>query len=126
LKVYQRAAVIGITNNLFVIYPDELVERLLLQLNRDILPGIVLNLRALKALLEEGYFDPEVIPEQDTYTAKMYLACTITQDLLDKQELKSEETTDTDSTSSTSSDESDWGLLAELPIPPKGHKDYIL
>jgi hypothetical protein len=30
LKVYQRAAVIGITNNLFVIYPDELIERLLL------------------------------------------------------------------------------------------------
>jgi hypothetical protein len=76
--------------------------------------------------LEEGYFDPEVIPEQDTYTVKIYLVYTIIQDLLDKQELKSEETTDTDSTSSTSSGSSDWELLAELSIPPKGYKDYIL
>jgi hypothetical protein len=126
LKAYQRAAVIGITNNLFVIYPEELVERLLLQLNRDIPKIVALNLRALKALLEEGYFNPEVIPEQDTYTARIRLVCTIIQDLLDKEELKSKETTDTDSTSSNSSDDSDWGLLAELSIPPKGHKDYIL
>jgi hypothetical protein len=126
LKVYQRAAVIGITNNLFVIYPNKLVEQLLLQLNRNILQEIVLNLRALKALLEERYFDPEVIPEQDTYTARIRLVYTITQDLLDKQEPETEETTDTDSTSSTSSDNSDWGLLAELSIPPKGYTDYIL
>jgi hypothetical protein len=126
LKVYQRAAVIGITNNLFVMYPNELVERLLLQLNRDILKGVALNFRALKALLEEGYFDLEIIPERDIYSARIYLVYTIIQDLLDKQELKSEETTNTDSTSSTSSDNSDWGLLAELSIPPKGYKDYIL
>jgi hypothetical protein len=80
----------------------------------------------LKVLLEERYFDPEVIPEQDTYSARIYLVYTIIQDLLDKQELESTETTDTDSSSSTSSDISDWGLLAKLSILLKGYKDYIL
>jgi hypothetical protein len=125
LKVHQRAAVIGITNNLFVIYPDNLIERLLLQLDRDIPKGVALNLRALKVLLKEGYFNPEVMPERDTYTVKIHLARAIIQDLLDKQELESAEATDTDSTSSTSSDSSDWGILAELPMPPREHRDYV-
>jgi CxxC motif-containing protein len=125
LKVHQRAAVIGITNNLFVMHPDDLIERLLLQLDRDIPRGVALNLRALKILLEEGYFNPEIMPERDTHAARMRLARAITQDLLDKQEPESAETTDTDSTSSTSSDGSDWGVLAELPMPPRGHRDYV-
>jgi hypothetical protein len=119
LKIHQRAAVIGITNNLFVMHPNELIERLLLQLDRDLPEDVALNLNALKALLEEGYFDPKDMPDADTPSARMRLARTLVQDLLDKQELES-----TDSASSTSTDESDWGLLAESPMPPKEHKDY--
>jgi hypothetical protein len=60
----------------------------------------------------------------DTPSARMQLASILTQDLLDRQEHQS--TISTDSTSSASSDTSDWGLLAELPMPPKNYKDYTL
>jgi hypothetical protein len=109
---------------LFVIYLYKLIERLLLQLDRNLPKGIALNLRAIQTFLEEGYFDPKDIPDQNTLSAQIQLASTLIQDLLDRQELES--TSTTDSTSSTSSDNSDWGLLAELPILPKDYKDYIL
>jgi hypothetical protein len=124
LKTHQKAAIIGITNNLFVIYPDKLIERLLLQLDRNLPRGVALNLRAIQTFLGEGYFDPKDIPDRDTPSAQIRLASTFIQDLLDRQELES--TSTTDSTSSTSSDNSDWELLAELPIPLKNYKDYIL
>jgi hypothetical protein len=108
---------------LFIIYLDELTERLLLQLDRSLPEEIALNLRAIQAFLGEGYFDPKDIPDRDTPSVRIQLASTLIQDLLDRQEHKS--TSTTDSTSSTSSDNSDWGLLAELPIPPKNYKDYV-
>lgn len=125
LKVHQKAAIIGITNNLFVMHPDELIERLILQLDRNLPFYVTLELRAMKNLLEEGYFNPETMPERDTPTARMRLARTLTRDLLDEQECESKEDTDTNSTNSTSSDDSDWGLLAEQPMPLKGQKDYV-
>jgi hypothetical protein len=109
---------------LFVIYLDELVERLLLQLGQNPPEEVTLNLRAIQALLEEGYFDPKDMPDRDTPSVQIQLASTFIQDLLDRQEYKSSSATD--STSSTSSGNSDWGLLAELPILPKNYKDYIL
>jgi hypothetical protein len=89
---------------LFVIYPNKLAERLLLQLDRNFQKNIVLNLWALETLLTEGYFNPKDIPDPDIPLVQIRLARTLIQDLLDKQELES---TDTDSTSSTSSDNSD-------------------
>jgi hypothetical protein len=122
LKIYQKAAIFGITNNLFVIYPDKLVERLLLQLDQSPQRDIVLNLWVLETFLTEGYFDPKDIPDSDIPSARICLVYTFIQDFLDWQE-PSKGTTD--SISSTSSDDSDWGLLAELPILPKEYKDYI-
>jgi hypothetical protein len=90
-----------------VIYPNKLIERLLLQLNRSLPKDIALNLRALEALLAEGYFDPKDIPNLDTASVQICLVCTFIQDLLDKQEFESKKSTTTDSTSSTSSDNSD-------------------
>jgi hypothetical protein len=104
LKIYQKAAIFGITNNLFVIYPNKLVEKLLLQLDRSLQKDIVLNLWALETFLTKGYFDPKDIPDPDIPLVQIYLVCTLIQDLLDKQE---HESTDTDSTSSTSSKDSD-------------------
>jgi hypothetical protein len=105
-----------------VIYPNNLVERLLLQLDQNLQRDIVLNLWALETFLTEGYFDPKDIPDSDIPSARIRLVYTFIQDLLDRQE-PSKSTTD--STSSTSSDDSNWGLLAELPILPKEYKDYI-
>jgi hypothetical protein len=62
--------------------------------------------------------------DSDTPSDKIRLARAITQSLLDKQEHKLQEDT-TDSTRSASTDNSNWGLLAELPILPRQHKDYI-
>jgi hypothetical protein len=71
------------------------------------------------------------IPEQkgsqedsDTPSDRICLARAITQSLLDKQEHESQQSV-TDSTSPTSTDDSDWGLLAELPILPREHKDHV-
>jgi hypothetical protein len=69
---------------LFVIYLDELVEQLLLQLDWDVPRKVVLNLRAIQALLEEGYFDPTDISDRDTLSARIQLASILIQDLLDR------------------------------------------
>jgi hypothetical protein len=59
LKIYQKTAIIGITNNLFVIYPDKLIEKLLLQLDQNLPEEVILNFRAIQTFLGEGYCNRE-------------------------------------------------------------------
>jgi hypothetical protein len=76
-------------------------------LGRDFPKTVALNLRVLEALLAEGYFDPKDIPDPDTSSVQIYLACTFTKDFLDRQESESKKNSTTDSISSTSTDKSD-------------------
>jgi hypothetical protein len=97
---------------------EEIFARLRAALGRDVPREVVLYLKVVYLLTQEGYFDPPAPPELQAARA------TVTK-LLDQQEAEDSRTYDSSTSESTSSDEADWEAMEERKMPNVNDKDYV-